>query len=148
MNNVQIERARATDTDAVERLLESATLPTLGVSQWLDSAVVARDGDRIVGCAALEIYPSGVLLRSVAVDDAWRGRGLGKDLVESALTFARQRGATAAFLLTTTAPQFFPRFGFVRITRAEVPDDVKQSIEFTSVCCSSAIVMRADLGGA
>ena len=48
-----------------------------------------------------------------------------------ASTLARSLGAEAAYLLTTTAGDFFPRFGFARVERADVPDDVKQSIEFT-----------------
>jgi amino-acid N-acetyltransferase len=111
----------------------------------MGSALVARAGSRTIGCAALEVYPSGVLLRSVAVESAWRGRGVGRQLTDAGLDLARSRGADAAYLLTTTAGDFFPRFGFERVERADVPDDVKQSIEFTSACPSSALVMRARL---
>ena len=94
-----------------------------------------------------KVYPSGVLLRSVAVDSAWRGRGIGHQLTSAGLDLARSLGAGAAYLLTTTAGDFFPRFGFAPIERAEVPDDVKGSIEFGSACPSSALVMRAALNG-
>jgi len=148
MNDVQVGPAQPNDVGAVERLLEAAALPTVGIAKWMDSAVVARAGGRVVGCAALETYESGVLLRSVAVDPDFRGRGLGVQLTEAALALARQKGATVAFLLTTTASNFFPRFGFVPVERADVPDDVKQSVEFRSACPSSALAMRAYLGGA
>jgi amino-acid N-acetyltransferase len=94
------------------------------------------------------VYPSGVLLRSVAVDDAWRGRGIGHQLTSAGLDLARNLGAETAYLLTTTAGDFFPQFGFARVERADVPDDVKQSIEFTSACPASALAMRVGLTGA
>jgi amino-acid N-acetyltransferase len=48
--------------------------------------------------------------------------------------------------LTTTAEHFFPKFGFERIARADVPSSVQRSVEFTSVCPASATVMRKPLG--
>jgi amino-acid N-acetyltransferase len=104
---------------------------------------VARDGDRIVGVAALEIYSDGGLLRSVAVDASARGRGLGQRLTTAALELAGMVDLPAVYLLTTTAEQFFPKWGFVQIPRTDVPAGVQQSIEFQSACPSTAIVMRA-----
>jgi amino-acid N-acetyltransferase len=56
---------------------------------------------------------------------------------------ARQDGAGAVFLLTTTAERFFPRLGFEPIARAEVPTSVQASAEFQSACPASAVAMRA-----
>jgi amino-acid N-acetyltransferase len=142
---VRIEQATSQDLAEIEALLAANRLPIAGVKDWMESALVARAGSRTIGCAALEVYASGVLLRSVAVESAWRGRGVGGQLTDAGLALARSRGAEAAYLLTTTAGDFFPRFGFERVERADVPDEVKQSIEFTSACPSSALVMRADL---
>ena len=44
--------------------------------------------------------------------------------------------------------QFFLRFGFERITLDDVPESVRQSIEFQSACPASAIVMRHRMGTA
>src|SRR5262245_47529795 len=96
-----IESARDADAHEIERLLSANGLPLAGVRECLPSALVARDAGRIVGCAALELYKSGVLLRSVAVEQDWRGRGLGIELVEEALVLARSKGAASAYLLTT-----------------------------------------------
>jgi amino-acid N-acetyltransferase len=52
------------------------------------------------------------------------------------------------FLLTTTAEKFFPRFGFEQIAREDVPPSVQASVEFTSACPTSAIVMRKRLTSA
>src|SRR5262245_49652106 len=145
MSGVSVGRATPHDLAAIEALLTANQLATAGLRDSLETALVARVGTRTIGSVALEVYPSGVLLRSVAVDSAWRGRGIGRQLTSAGLTLARSLGAKAAYLLTTTAGDFFPRFGFARIERAEVPDDVKQSIEFRSACPSSALVMRAAL---
>jgi amino-acid N-acetyltransferase len=106
---------------------------------------VASAGGRVVGCAALEVYADSALLRSVAVDETARGQGIGQRLVRAALDLAHERGVRSAYLLTTTAEQFFPRFGFQRIDRREVPVDVQQSVEFRSACPASAAVMAVQL---
>jgi amino-acid N-acetyltransferase len=139
--NVYIERASKADSPSILQLLRDAGLPIDGVVEHLTTALVARDGAAIVGCAAIEVYADGALLRSVAVAPAARGQGLGRRLTEAAITVAQSLGTPAIYLLTTTAESFFPRFGFVRLTRGQVPIGVQQSIEFRSACPASAIVM-------
>ena len=139
---MSIEPAGAEDGPAIVELLSAAGLPLDGLLDHLDTAVVARVDDRAVGCAALEMYTGGALLRSVVIDDSVRDRGIGTQLVTAALELARVLGAPAVYLLTTTAEGFFPRFGFVRIARSEVPVSVQMSVEFQSACPSTAVVMR------
>lgn len=139
--DVRIEPATREDAGALLALMERAHLPTDGLSDHLDAALVARDGDRIVGSAAIEIYADGGLLRSVAVDADRRGTGLGARLTAAAIEDAERRALPALYLLTTTAEQFFPRFGFERIAREDVPSSVQASIEFRGACPASAIVM-------
>ena len=136
-----IDRCRPEDQPAVFRLLSDSGLPTAGLVDHLENAVVARFDGRVVACAALEIYADGALLRSVAVDEGHRGSGLGQEIVRTALNLARDRGTTSVYLLTTTADGFFLRFGFCRITRADVPPGVRTSVEFQSACPESAVVM-------
>jgi amino-acid N-acetyltransferase len=139
-----IDRATPADAPAILSLLAASGLPELGVTAHLETLVVARDADRVVGTAALEMYDDGALLRSVAVDASVRGTGVGQHLVRAALALAEERHTPAVYLLTTTAERFFPRFGFARVTRAEVPPGVRQSVEFRECCCASAVVMRRE----
>jgi amino-acid N-acetyltransferase len=141
----RIEPARPDDTPQVQRLLERNHLPLEGLLEHLATMLVARQGGEIVGSAALEVYPDGALLRSVAVSPDRQGTGLGRQLTDAAIQMARDRGLPALFLLTTTADRYFSKFGFERIERNEVPDGVKTSVEFTSACPASAIVMRKSL---
>ncbi len=140
-----IERAGRGDLAEVHALLERSHLPLDGVDNHVPTMVVAREGTRVVGTAALELYADGALLRSVAVDPAFQGKALGHRLTEAALQMARDHGVDSVFLLTTTAERFFPKFGFEPIARAEVPASVQASIEFTSACPASATVMRKQL---
>ena len=140
-SDIRIEPATRGDAGALLALMERAHLPTDGLSNHLDAALVARDGDRIVGSAAIEIYADGGLLRSVAVDADRRGTGLGARLTAAAIDEARRRKLAALYLLTTTAERFFPRFGFEPISRDQVPASVQDSIEFRGACPASAIVM-------
>lgn len=139
---IRIDRATQADVGALMALMERTHLPTDGLGSHLDAAFVARAGDRVVGSAAIEIYADGGLLRSVAVDADSRGAGLGARLTGAAIEEARRRALPALYLLTTTADRFFPRFGFERITRDEVPPSVQESIEFREACPASATVMR------
>jgi len=144
--HTQIDAAHAADAAAIFALLEQQHLPLDGLRDHLSTTLVARtDGGQIVGSAALEIYADGALLRSVAIAADRQQRGLGRQLTESAIALARDRQVRAIYLLTTTAEEYFPRFGFERIARAEVPPGVQTSVEFTSACPSSATVMRKTL---
>jgi amino-acid N-acetyltransferase len=139
---VTIGKAEFQDFDAVCRLLQQHQLPLDGLHEHLATTVVARDADEIVGSAALEVYREGALLRSVAVAAGREHRGLGRELTAAALRVAQDLHMPAVFLLTTTAEQYFPRFGFTRVNRDEVPESVQASLEFTAACPSSATVMR------
>jgi amino-acid N-acetyltransferase len=138
----QVEPARPDDIDAVLQLLRDNALPVDGLSDHLSNTLVVRDGNRIVGSAALEVYGDGALLRSVAVAPGLQRSGVGRALTDAAIDLARRRRIPALFLLTTTADEYFPRFGFERIDRAEVPATVQESVEFKSACPASATVMR------
>lgn len=136
-----IAPAAPTDLAAVFALLEANGLPRAGLDEHLATTLVARDRGRLVGCAALELYGRAALLRSVAVAAPLRGRGVGQALTSAALALARGRGVRTVYLLTETAAQFFPKFGFAVVTRASVEPAVLQSTEFTTACPASALVM-------
>jgi amino-acid N-acetyltransferase len=142
---VRIEPAHADDLPAIESLLEDSGLPRAEIERHLGAAVVARAGPHLVGSAAVELYGPAGLLRSVAVASERRGQGLGRRLTDAALELARRRGVRHLYLLTETAGEFFPRFGFRTIPRTAVAPAVQQSIEFTRACPESALAMVTEL---
>jgi amino-acid N-acetyltransferase len=145
--------ARPDDRRAAEALLRALDLPLAGLdacfpTSWVAEARDETSGDgltTLVGLAGVELYPDGALVRFVAVHPDLRRTGLGRALVTRALDTARGAGARDAYLLTTTAEHWFPRFGFTPITRDAVPAGVRQSIEFREACPASAVVMHRPL---
>lgn len=138
---VVVRTARPEDLPAITHLLTTAGLPVEGVAEWLSHFVVAEAEARIAGVAGVEVHGSDGLLRSVAVSEEWRGRGLGAALTSEALASARKDGLRAVYLLTETAENYFPRHGFRRIERGEVPEPVTHSVEFRELCPASSVVM-------
>jgi amino-acid N-acetyltransferase len=144
-----IRPATSADLPQITALLTTADLPIVGVAEALSRFFVAESNDRIVGVVGIEACCDRyALLRSTAVHDDWRGRGLGRKLVERAIAEAEAQGIEALYLLTTTAESYFPSFGFVRVTREDVPSEVKATEEFQSACPASATVMTLPLTNA
>lgn len=140
---MQILPARETDLTAVQLLLAGASLPTAGVEEHFDAFLVARgDGGRIVGVIGLEAYGNVGLLRSLAVEEDWRGRGLGRELVGRLFDLAQARGIGTLYLLTTTAERYFPRLGFEVVDRGQADDRIQASAEFRGACPATAVLMR------
>jgi amino-acid N-acetyltransferase len=144
---VELRTAQESDLAAVLVLLGRANLPTAGVADAPSHFVMAESDGKLVGVVGLELYGESALLRSAAVEESWRGSGVGRVLVERALDVAREHGIEDVFLLTTTAEHYFPRFGFSCVSSDSVTPGVKSSIEFQEACPASATVMRKTLRG-
>jgi amino-acid N-acetyltransferase len=138
---VELRTASAADLQSVFSLLDRSGLPTAGVADNFSQFLVAEADGRLVGVVGLELYGESALLRSAAVEESWRGSGVGRVLVERALDLARERGIEDVYLLTTTAENYFPKFGFVCVRRDEVAQGVRSSVEFQAACPASATVM-------
>lgn len=147
-STVVIQRAVPDDINDIYKLLEQNGLPFEGLAEHISHMLVARGGvhqREVMGSAALEMYGRYALLRSVAVDERLRGKGVGQRLTQAALELARAEGVTGVYLLTETAAGFFPRFGFAPVDRGDVPGPVLQSLEFTTLCPTGTLVMGVNL---
>lgn len=141
-----VRTAESSDLSAARELIAAAALPTEGVAERFEDAyavAVSSDGG-VVGVAGLEVHGTYGLLRSVAVDPTWRGRGVGAELTAERLGFAAERGLDGVYLLTTTAADYFPRFGFEPVERESVPPEIRGSSEFSSLCPSTAAVLALE----
>jgi amino-acid N-acetyltransferase len=145
---MRIRKATSADLTAVESLLSASDLPLDGVKDNFSNFVVAEDDGEIAGAIGLEEFGAVALLRSAVVSPERRGSGVGRRLVERLLEGAEVAGIEELYLLTTTADQYFPRFGFTRTTRSAVPDPVKASAEFQGACPDTAVVMTRRVGAA
>ncbi len=88
-----------------------------------DFYVVEEEG-KLLGTTALHIVWEDLAeIRSVAVaEDAGR-KGIGTQLIEASLAEARELGLKRVFCLTYK-PDFFARFGFRIVDKAELPHKV------------------------
>ena len=134
--------AVAADWSDVEELLAAYRLPLEGARQHLDSFMVAEQHGRLLGCIGLERYGDAGLLRSCAVADTDRGGGIGALLTKALIDGARRAGVKQLVLLTTTAENYFARFGFVQISRDAIPAALQDSAEFRGACPASATAMQ------
>ncbi len=140
-DEVIVREATKADWPKIAALLARADLPLAGAEDHLSGFVVAVRGEEVLGCAGLERYGTTGLLRSVAIEAAERGLGLGERLVRRILQQAEVLGIDQVVLLTETAGDYFPRFSFRTIARNEAPAPALSSVEFTSLCPESATVM-------
>ncbi|MEW6244803.1 MAG: GNAT family N-acetyltransferase [Bacillota bacterium] len=130
------------DREFIRSLIRTSNLVTEGLEHVRHLYVLFVDGERS-GCAGLSLYGTCALLRSVAVVEMKRGMGLGEYLVNRTGYVAHTLGADRIYLLTTTAGMFFERLGFQPCDRTQVPEAVKEDVEFRSACPASARLYTA-----
>jgi amino-acid N-acetyltransferase len=81
----------------------------------LQAFTVAEIDGRVVGCCALEVVWSDLAeIKSLAVDESAKGKGVGKMLVTAAVQQAGQMRIEKVFALTLD-PQFFEKVGFEKV---------------------------------
>ena len=141
-SEIVIAAAAENDLEAIKALLTANALPTAGVDDHWKTFIVARDGERIVGCGGAEAYQFAALLRSIAVAEDYRSHGLGRRIVRQLLDRLASRGLREFYLLTTTAEDYFRKRGFKTIDRDEVHPQLLSSREFQDACPSTATCMR------
>ena len=123
MKDPIVAMARPADLPHIQKLIQALSAyhgDTAQVSlEWLQrmffdeedraTAFVARDGTRLVGYAGVThkiVLHSGrerFDIQHLYIIEAWRGRGVGKALIEAARQFAQARGATGLTIGTDPA---------------------------------------------
>lgn len=142
MTSPAVERALPADTGEIEGLLKISGLPVEGARAHLDHFLVSRDGRTIAGVIGLEVYGDQGLLRSLAVRESYRSKGIGNDLYLRLMGEARSAGIRRLVLLTTTAERYFAARGFKAVPRDTITGALTQSAEFTGACPDSAVCME------
>lgn len=132
----------------VRALLAANDLPTDDLDDPTIVLYGAMEAGRLAGVIGLQVLAGAGLLRSLAVAAEVRDRGLGGELCDRVLREARERGLSELWLLTTSAGDYFTRRGFEAVGRDQVPDAVRATAQFASLCPSTATVMRRPLPGA
>jgi amino-acid N-acetyltransferase len=130
------------DVPAARELLVSSHLPIDDIDDATITFVGAFDGAELVGVVALQDCAGTGLLRSLAVTAKFRERGIARQLCEYVFALAAERNLQSLWLLTTSAKDYFTRYDFESVPRDAAPPAIRASAQFTSLCPSSAHVMR------
>jgi amino-acid N-acetyltransferase len=142
---MKIIQANQTHRQAIIELLKAEKLPVDDLPGNPDHFFVASIDDEIIGAIGLELYPPFGLLRSMVVQKDHRNQKVAEALVQTLEKHAINLKVSSIYLLTETASTYFDKRNYQRVERTDVPDEIKGSTEFSSVCPVSAIVMKKSL---
>ncbi|PZG57133.1 amino-acid N-acetyltransferase [Spongiactinospora gelatinilytica] len=129
---VIVRRARTADVRAIRRLVDiysGAGLrllkkATVTLYEDVQEFWVAELNGRVVGCGALHVLWEDLAeIRTVAVDPAFKGYGIGRRLVSALIATARDLGLERVFCLTFEV-NFFAKHGFRPINGTPVAPEV------------------------
>jgi len=126
-----LRRARVADVLGIQRLINTFAdrdemLPRSlnELYENLHDYLVAEEESEIVGCCSLHVTWADLAeVKGLAVAEGQRGRGLGSRLVSACLDEAKGLGVPRIFVLTYI-PDYFARFGFHRVEKADLPQKV------------------------
>jgi amino-acid N-acetyltransferase len=128
---MRVVKAKIADVPSMHKLInyfaekgEMLPRPLSEIYEGLRDYFVVRDGDVVVGCAALHINWSDMAeIRSVAVSEKYQKRHVGYQLIQACLKDAKELGLPTVFCLTYK-PAFFEKLAFKRVDRMELPQKV------------------------
>jgi len=125
---MEVRSAKISDVEAIYSLIncyaerdEMLFRSKADIYENLQAFIVAELNGSVVGCCALQIVWSDLAeIKSLAVDEANKGLGVGKAIVDAAIEQARKLGLQKVFALTLT-PDFFEKLGFEIIEKDALP---------------------------
>ena len=127
-----VRRARTSDVRAIRRLIDANVASgrlldkaTVTLYEDIQEFLVAERADGMVaGCGALHVLWEDLAeIRTIAVDVACRGHGVGRRLVDALVRNAREVGVQRVFVLTFEV-DFFTGHGFGEIEGSPVSAEV------------------------
>lgn len=123
--------ARITDVEAISELLDQYAAvdlmlqrPKAVLYERIREFIVVEDDGIIVAMGALSvIWKDLAEIRSLAVSDQYRGKGLGKAIAEKLMDEAKALGLEKVFALTYQV-EFFSKLGFELVDKNSMPQKV------------------------
>jgi amino-acid N-acetyltransferase len=151
---IELVKADLSDIPAMLELVKSEVKDGTILNRTQDevatnirSYVLAKKGTKIVGYTALHIHSQRLAeIRSLIVDENYRGLNVGKQMVEFTLKEAKLLKVKEDVLVLTYLPKFFTKLGFNEIKKELIPEhkiwaDCIKCIHFP-VCNETALVYK------
>jgi amino-acid N-acetyltransferase len=128
---LKIEKAKISDVPPMQKLInhfaEKDEMLPRSLSELYENmrdCFVVKDGEKLLGCVALHVFWSDLAeVRSLAVAEDSRDKGIGAELVKACLQEAKELGITTVFCLTYH-PDLFKKFDFKQADKMELPRKV------------------------
>jgi N-acetylglutamate synthase-like GNAT family acetyltransferase len=136
-------RPVSADAPELAAALTGAQLPIDDIADQGRTFFALDQAGQPVSYGGYELYGEDVLLRSVVVLPEQRGKGYGRAVIEAVLAEAAGAGARRAFLLTTTAAEFFVHEGFEPIERRNAPAVILATKQATTICATATLLTRS-----
>ena len=125
---MNVRSAKISDAKAINALINSYAerdrmlfRSLADIYENLQTFIVAELDNNIVGCCALEVIWADLAeIKSLAVDGAYKEKGIGRGLVAAAVEQAVKLGVPRVFALTLE-PAFFEKSGFAIVEKEALP---------------------------
>ena len=154
---VKFVKAKLNDIPAMQKLVADEVKSGIilersedEVSTNIRSYVLAKDGDKVIGYAALHIHSMRLAeMRSLIVSLDYRGQDIGKKIVLFTLEEAKNMGVEEDVLVLTYLSEFFTKLGFTEIPKETIPEhkiwtDCIKCIHFP-VCNETSLVYKLSM---
>jgi len=151
---IELVKAKLSDISAMQSLVTGEVKDGIilirtedEVATNIRSYVLAKDKEKIVGYTALHVHSKRLAeIRSLIVDESYRGKKIGQRMVEFSLKEAKELGVEEDVLVLTYLPVFFEKLGFREINKELIPEhkiwaDCIKCIHFP-VCNEVALVYK------
>jgi amino-acid N-acetyltransferase len=133
--SVVIRPARTSDIKAIRKIIDTYSLQrrllskeTVMLYESVQEFFVAEKDNEIIGCGALHVLWEDLgEVRTVAVNEAFRGQKIGHQILNQIIERAKTLGLKRLFCLTFET-EFFSKHGFTEIQGAPVEADVYQQL--------------------
>ncbi len=133
------------DLPMIKKILNHNNLPSEDCDSHVDNFFVSEIKGKIVGVGGLEVCGAFGLVRSIVVIPEYRGRGIAREIYNLVEGRAYDLGINSLYLLTETASEYFVKLGFSVKNRAEIPEAIIETKQFSELCPSTAKVMYCDI---
>jgi amino-acid N-acetyltransferase len=128
---LEIEKAKISDVPQMHKLInyfaEKDEMLPRSLSELYENmrdCFVVKEGDRLLGCVSLHVFWSDLAeIRSLAVAEDSRDKGIGVALVKACMQEAEELGIGTVFCLTYR-PDLFKKFEFQQVDKMELPRKV------------------------